>query len=516
MKRGETLPLNDITSVWAKTARRPRAKKLASDIETDVCIVGAGIAGLTLAYLLTKAGKSVVVLDDGKIASGMTEATSAHLSDAIDDRFTQIEKWHGERGAALAAESHCAAIDCIESIVEELDIDCDFARVNGYLFLAPEQKQQLLTAELEASQRAGLDAHLVPRPPISYDLGPAICYPNQARFHPLKYMVVLAKAIEAAGGRIYTNSHVDHAEGGKEAKAEVGNYTVRAGFIVVATNVPINDMFAMHTKQAPYMTYVIGASVPKGSVTDALYWDTLKAYHYVRIQPMVNVGGESSDEYDLLIIGGEDHKSGQASDTTKRHGRLEDWARERFPMMEEIKFTWAGQCMETVDGLAFIGRNPSDADNVFVVTGDSGMGLTHGTIAAMLLADLIQGKENAWETLYDPSRKPVWAAGEFAKENLNVAMQYTDWVAPSEVKTVEEIAFDSGAVLRRGLGRVAVYRDRNGKCHETTAACPHLGCVVHWNGAEKSWDCPCHGSRFDKLGKVINGPANIDLQPIDD
>jgi glycine/D-amino acid oxidase-like deaminating enzyme/nitrite reductase/ring-hydroxylating ferredoxin subunit len=516
MKRGDTLPLNDTSSVWAETVQRPRIKKLTSDADADVCIVGAGIAGLTLAYLLTKAGKSVVVLDDGMIASGMTEVTSAHLSDAIDDRFIQIEKWHGERGSALAAESHRAAIDCIEAIVDELDIDCDFARVNGYLFLAPEHEQELLKQELEASQRAGLDAHLVTRPPISYDLGPAICYPNQARFHPLKYLVGIAKAIEAAGGRIYTNSHVDHVEGGDDAKAEVGEYTVRASSIVVATNVPINDMLALHTKQAPYMTYVIGARVPKGSVTDALYWDTLKAYHYVRVQPMVDLDGKASNAYDLLIVGGEDHKSGQADDTTERHGRLETWARMRFPMMEEIEYTWAGQCMETVDGLAFIGRNPSDEENVFVVTGDSGMGLTHGTIAAMLLADLIQGKQNAWETLYDPSRKPIRAAGEFAKENLNVAIQYTDWVAPSEVKSVDEIAFGSGAVLRRGLTRVAVYRDEAGKCHETSAACPHLGCVVHWNGAEKSWDCACHGSRFDKLGKVINGPANINLSPIKD
>jgi Rieske Fe-S protein len=264
------------------------------------------------------------------------------------------------------------------------------------------------------------------------------------------------------------------------------------------------------------MTYVVGARVPKGSVTDALYWDTLKAYHYVRLQAIAKdddpIGHE---EHDLLIIGGEDHKSGQAHDTEDRHARLESWARARFPMMEDIEFTWGGQCMETIDGLAFIGRNPLDAENVFIATGDSGMGITHGTIAGILLTDLILGRRNSWATLYDPSRKTLRAAGNYAKEAINMAGQYLDWLTPGEVKSIREVEPGCGAVLRRGLSKVAVYRDEEGRAHELSAVCPHLGCIVHWNHAESSWDCPCHGSRFDKLGKVINGPANIDLPPTD-
>jgi nitrite reductase/ring-hydroxylating ferredoxin subunit len=215
-------------------------------------------------------------------------------------------------------------------------------------------------------------------------------------------------------------------------------------------------------------------------------------------------------------VGGEDHKSGQATDTLDRHARLEEWARERFPMMDDVVFNWAGQCMETIDGLAFIGRNPADEDNVFVVTGDSGMGITHGTIAGVLLTDLIQGKHNPWERLYDPSRKPVRAAVNFAKENLNVAAQYIDWATPSEVESVREIQPGCGAVLRRGMSKEAVYRDATGKCYHMSAVCPHLGCIVHWNAAEHSWDCPCHGSRFDRHGKVTNGPSNVDLPPLED
>jgi Rieske Fe-S protein len=275
-------------------------------------------------------------------------------------------------------------------------------------------------------------------------------------------------------------------------------------------------MVAIHTKQAPYMTYVVGVRIPKGSVTDALYWDTLEAYHYVRLQEMPTEGdGHHHHEYDLLIVGGEDHKSGQASDTTDRHSRLEAWARARFPMMEEVEFTWGGQCMETIDGLAFIGRNPMDKENVFIATGDSGMGITHGTIAGILLGDLILDRRNPWATLYDPSRKTVRAAGTFAKENLNVAARYLEWVTPGEVSSVREIDTGCGAVLRRGLKKVAIYRDEKGKPHELSAVCPHLGCIVHWNAAESSWDCPCHGSRFDPYGKVMNGPSNVDLEPAD-
>jgi glycine/D-amino acid oxidase-like deaminating enzyme/nitrite reductase/ring-hydroxylating ferredoxin subunit len=516
MKSHATLPLVDTQSAWAATSQRPRCSKLTTDVDADVCIVGAGIAGLTTAYLLTKAGKQVVVLEDGQIASGMTEVTTAHLSNAIDDRFTEIEKYHGERGSFLAAESHGAAISRIESIVDELEIDCDFTRLDGYLFLAPGQEHELLNREFAAAKRAGMKVQMIARAPISYNTGPAICFSDQARFHPLKYLSGLAAAIKDGGGRIYTNTHADHIEGGDEAKVEVGSNEVRADAIVVATNTPINDMFAIHTKQAPYMTYVIGARVPKGSVTDALYWDMLKFYHYVRLQPMHDADGNQSDDYDLLLVGGEDHKSGQADDTLERHARLESWARTRFPMIEDIEFTWGGQCMETIDGLAFIGRNPIDEENVFVATGDSGMGITHGTIAGMLLSDLILGKKNPWESLYDPSRKPVRAAVNFAKENLNVAAQYVDWATPSEVESAREIQPGSGAILRRGMSKVAVYRDGNGKCHEMSAACPHLGCIVHWNAAETSWDCPCHGSRFDKHGKVMNGPSNVDLSPLED
>ena len=276
---------------------------------------------------------------------------------------------------------------------------------------------------------------------------------------------------------------------------------------------------AIHTKQAAYMSYVIGAVVPRGAVARALYWDTLDPYHYVRIQPfspvasMTEQGG--AEEQDLLIVGGEDHKTGQAPAHSDPYALLEAWARERFPMIREVGFRWSGQVMETIDGLAFIGRNPLDQPNVFIVTGDSGMGITHGTIAGMLLTDMIIGRENPWATLYDPSRKPLRALDRFVKENLNVARQYGDWLTGGNVNSPAEIEAGEGAVIRHGLTKIAVYRDELGACHKCSAVCTHLGGIVHWNDAEKTWDCPCHGSRFDRLGGVLNGPANRDLGGVD-
>jgi len=479
----------------------------------DVCIVGAGIAGLTTAYLLTREGKSVLVLDDGPLAGGQTQQTTAHLSNAIDDRYTVVERIHGTEGARLAAESHTAAIDRIEAIIREEQIDCDFERLDGYLFTPPGESDDILVQELAAAHRAGLTGvERVPRAPLpGFDTGPCLKFPRQGQFDPLRYLRGLAPAIERRGGRICTWTHVDSINGGSPAEVRTqAGPVVKANAVVVATNVPINDLVVLHTKQAPYLTYVIGAVVPRGSIPHALYWDTLEMYHYVRLQRL-----HDNTEHEILIVGGEDHKTGQAEDPGQRYTCLEEWARKRFPMIQEIRYRWCGQVMETLDGLAFIGRNPLDEPNVFMATGDSGMGMTHGTIAGMLLTDLICGRENPWAGLYDPTRKPIGGARDFVEENINVALQYTDWLTGGDVSSEDEIPADSGAVLRRGLSKVAVYRDAQGELHEHSAVCTHLGCIVHWNDSDKTWDCPCHGSRFDCQGQVINGPANSNLAPIE-
>jgi nitrite reductase/ring-hydroxylating ferredoxin subunit len=286
---------------------------------------------------------------------------------------------------------------------------------------------------------------------------------------------------------------------------------VTAAAVVVATNTPVNDLLAIHTKQAAYQTYVIGARIPFRSVTRGLYWDTPDPYHYIRIETI----GKGANAHDVLIVGGEDHKTGQEDDANKRFTALERWTRHRFPMVEGIEYRWSGEVMEPIDGLAFIGRNPMDAKNVFIATGDSGNGMTHGTIAGILLTDLILERRNSWESIYEPSRITLKALPEFAKENLNVARQYADLVLAGDVESADEIKPGGGAIISRGLHKVAVYRDPQGEIHERSAVCPHLGCIVNWNSLENTWDCPCHGSRYDALGKVIQGPANSDLAEAD-
>jgi glycine/D-amino acid oxidase-like deaminating enzyme/nitrite reductase/ring-hydroxylating ferredoxin subunit len=495
-------------SIWAASAALPQFPPLEENAHVDVCVVGAGISGLTTAYMLARAGKRVTVIDDKPVAGGMTQMTTAHLTNQLDDRYFELEKLHGREAARLAADSHTSAIDRIETIVRQERIECDFARLDGYLFLAEGDTRDTLEQELVAAHRAGLRAvELLERAPFtSFDTGPCLRFPNQGQFHPLKYLAKLAEAIQHEGGRIFTGSHADAIEGGVPALVHAGKHVVTADAVVVATNVPVNDRVAIHTKQAPYMTYVIAARVEPGTVPKGLYWDTLDPYHYARLHSL------RGREY--LIVGGEDHKSGQADDTAERHGRLEAWARKRFPTMGPVEYAWAGQVMNSVDGLGFIGRNPLDADNVYVVTGDSGTGMTHGTIAGILLTDLILGRRNPWQKIYDPSRKPVGAAATFIKETTNMAAQFGDWLKPGEVSSPDEIPNGGGALLRDGRRMIAAYRDPDGELHEMSAVCNHLGCIVHWNAAESTWDCPCHGSRFDKFGKVFNGPANHDLTRI--
>ena len=396
-------------SFWQHTDNRPKPPSLLEDATAEVCIVGAGIAGLTTAYLLNRAGHSVIVLDDGPIAGGETGRTTAHLSNAIDRRYSSIEWQHGEKGAQLAAESHSKAIDEIEKIIATEGIDCDFERLNGYLFVPPDESTETLQRELKAARRAGLiEVSLLARAPLDwFDTGPCLCFPSQAQFHPLKYMTALAAAIEQRGGRIFTGSHVTKIEGGPTVSVRTNGPSVRSEYVVVATNTPVNDLVAIHTKQAAYRSYVVGARIPRASVTRALYWDTSDPYHYLRVHR------HSVQDKDLLLIGGEDHKTGQANDFAQRFWCLEEWATARFPMIESFDYHWSGQVMESVDGLAYIGANPMDAPNVFIATGDCGMGMTHGTIAGILLTELIRGHDHPWKPLYDPSRITVRAIAEF-------------------------------------------------------------------------------------------------------
>lgn len=505
-----TITSGDNVSFWIDSAPMISCNKPDQDIETEVLVIGGGIAGLTTAYNLLQKGKKVVLVEDGLIGSGETGRTTAHLSNALDDRYYEIENMLGEEAAALAAESHTAAIDEIEKNVISLGIDCSFKRVNGYLFLHPNDKEENLDKEYEATQRAGLQTFLSEDTPLiaGGENIRSLQFKNQGQFHILRYIKGLADAITNLGGVIYTEAH---AENISKKGAEVNGFTFSAEHIVVATNTPINDRVTMHTKQHAYRTYVIAGKILKGTLPYALWWDTgdlnskwvSQPYHYVRLENF-------DEKYDLLIAGGEDHKTGQADEEdipeVTRYEKLEEWTRKYFPMFDEVIYRWSGQVMEPVDSMGFMGKNPGD-DNIYIITGDSGNGMTHTTIGAMIISDIITGKKNKWEDLYSPSRISIKAAGDFFKEAGNMAAQYLDWIKATDLENTADLPAGEGGVLSSGLKKIAVYRDYDNTLTAFSAVCPHLGCIVKWNSDEKSFDCPCHGSRFAADGTVTNGPA---------
>lgn len=492
-------------SIWDAIEENEQLPVLKGRIEADVCIVGAGIAGLTAAYLLQKEGLSVAIADAWGIAKGETGRTTIHLTAMLDTRYYTLEALHGEENCRHLVSSHLSAIQRIEAIIREEHIDCQFMRVDGYLVAANPQDEEELKREMEAVNRAGLsDAALMTRLPLEeYRWNAAIRIPNQACMHATRYMQGLAQAFLRKGGQIFVNSPIKEVHGGEDAHviSEEGG-RIDAGAIFIATGAPVNDRVVMHTKQVPSRTYAIAVEMAKDAVPPMLIWDTETPYHYVRML--------KGREKDCLIVGGEDHQTGRPAHADERYGRLEQWTRERFLQAGAVTHRWSGQVLEPVDHIAYIGRNPMDDDNVYIATGTSGNGTTYGTIAGMLICDLIQDRENPWAELYNPARKPPLeyeSVKEYAKFNSHVLEHMADHLKGGKVASVEAIRPGEGAVMRRGVHKVAVYRDEQGKLHERSAVCTHLGCVVKWNAGEKSWDCPCHGSRFSPDGRVLNGPA---------
>ena len=514
-------------------------------ISVDVIIIGGGIAGLTTAYLLSKMNKTIAVVEDGFIASGETSRTTAHITHALDDRYYNIERIHGIEGARIVAESHTKAIELVESIVNEEKIDCEFERLSGYLFLDPTGNINSLHKEIDATHKAGIkETEIIQRAPLtSFNTGPCIKFPNQAQFHPLKYLQGLAEAIILNGGKIFTETHAEEIKSNSITTSE--GHSINAKKIIIATNAPIIDKVSkIYEKQEAYRTYVIGAKIKKNLIPKALYWDTgnhnsdnaVYPYHYVRIQTIE----DNNSDYDILIVGGEDHKTGNAFDIDKRYANLESWTRERFPI-EDIEYRWSGQVMEPKDSMAFIGKNPSNQNNnnnsnnnTFIATGDSGNGITHGTIAGIILADLIMERENSWSSLYDPSRKiktnfsnkqEQEQKDEKEKEKpvkeTKDEEKYSSSTNESENtsrKLITQLSNGEGTIIEDNNDNennnnqgnpLAVYKDNNGNLHIYSAVCTHMGCTLTWNQSELSFDCPCHGSRFSaESGKVINAPAN--------
>jgi glycine/D-amino acid oxidase-like deaminating enzyme/nitrite reductase/ring-hydroxylating ferredoxin subunit len=487
------------TSIWM-SQRLPEFTAPLRD--ADVVIVGAGIAGLSIAYTLAERGTSVLVLDHGP-GGGQTARTSAHLASALDDRYYRLRDHFGVEGARLAAASHTAAIAHIERLARGMD--CGFQRVPGYLFAAGRGGHLELEREHEAAREAGLDVTIEAAAPLPFETGPALCFADQAEFHPLAYLRGLADRIVALGGRIHSHINVTEIISGDRPEVALATgAVVRARAVVDATGMGISSRFDIPIRTAAYRSYVLALGIPHREIPSALFWDTDDPYHYIRI---------ASDEHgrEVVLIGGADHRVGQG-DPERAWQTLEAWARPRFPDAGEIVARWSGQISEPADGLALIGAMP-DQPNVYIVTGDSGNGLTHGTIAGQLIPALIRGEDHPWTELYAPARTRRHGLGTLLHEAVSSNLPFKDWIAPADAGSIEDIEPGHGATVRRGVHLLAVYKDPEGTCHVSSARCPHLSGAVRWNDAEQAWECPVHGSRFDAHGHVLNGPCSTDLAP---
>jgi len=488
-------------SLWMDIQAAPDARKLGRDGSADTVVVGSGIAGLSTAYELSGQGQTVLVLDRGAIGGGMTARTTAHLTANNDDGFHAMVQRRGADLSRVFYESQEAAITRIETIQKAESIACDFRRVDGFLFPGPKTKASEIDDEREATEQAGMPIEEVTGLPFKgHGSTRALRYPNLATFHPTKYLRGLAQCIRARGGTLYANTPVIGVEESSEGVVieTATGHKLRAKHAVIATNSPINDRVALHSKQAPYRSYAMALDLPRGALPDALYWDMLDPYHYVRIHP----GAES----DHLIVGGADHKSGEADDAEVRYEALEAWIRNLVPALGRVTHRWSGQILDTIDYSSFSGRNPGNK-NVYVHTGDSGQGITHGVVGSLIIASAIMQGRELWQELYAPDRKTASALGTFISENITAVKNFAEYVAPAEVGSYNEIKRGEGKIVRDGLKKVAAYRDKNGRLHAFSAACTHLGCHLHWNSFEQCWDCPCHGSHFGVDGAVLNGPA---------
>jgi glycine/D-amino acid oxidase-like deaminating enzyme/nitrite reductase/ring-hydroxylating ferredoxin subunit len=482
--------------LWESDVERPRYPRLDEDnLHVDVAIVGGGITGITAATLLKAAGKRVAVIEARRIASGVTGGTTAHLTAALDTRYHELESKFGKDGARLAAESSSEAIDLVAALAGTLPGRADFEWLPGYLFTENDGDVAGLKKELEAARRAGLSVEHA-QVPLPFVTKGGIRFERQAQFHPLAYVEALASALPGAGSHVFEQSRVIAIDEGEPCKIYLEHGAVlSAERVILATHTPLN-LLLLETKIAQYRSYVV--SGPVEQAPHGLFWDTADPYHYIRAQ---RVGDRQH-----LIVGGEDHKTGKAKDEREPFATLETYAGRVG--LRHIERHWSAQVVEPVDGLPFIGKNAL-SDRVYVATGFSGNGMTFGTLAAQILADACFDKPNRFAELYAATRvKPLASLATFLGENVDFPMHIlSDRLHPPDVKSMDEIEPGQGKTVRLNGERLAVYRDATGALSACSAVCTHLGCHVKFNEAEKTWDCPCHGSRFSSQGEVLDGPA---------
>jgi glycine/D-amino acid oxidase-like deaminating enzyme/nitrite reductase/ring-hydroxylating ferredoxin subunit len=496
------------TPFWIDSTAMPRFPRLDRNLTVDVLVVGGGITGLTAAYLLNGAGLSVALLERTRCAEIDTGHTSAHLTMVTDVRLTDLAKNFGRDHAQAVWDAGLAAIAQIDDIVRDEGIYCAFEWVPGYLHApfndASRNDRSQFEEESATATDLGFDAEVVDKVPLVGGAG--IRYEDQARFHPRRYLAGVARALSERGGQIFEHSAADEFSD-KPLTVKSNGHTIDCGYVVIATHTPLVGNTSMasatlfQTKLALYSSYAVGGRAAKGAVPDALLWDTADPYHYFRIEP--------HRDHDFVIFGGEDHKTGQATDTNACFQRLTKTLSALLPQID-VTHRWSGQVIETPDGLPYIGET---AERQFAATGFSGNGMTFGTLAGMMAADRVLGRSNPWSELFDTGRTKIRGGlWNYIRENKDYPYYLIrDRFAGAEGRSLRTVKRRAGKVLNIDGKDVAVYRDETGATTQRSAVCTHMGCIVDWNEAERTWDCPCHGSRFRPDGRVISGPAESPL-----
>ena len=505
MQKGKGMEkMGKLKSFWVVNTPDTNFDILKKGLSTDVAILGAGIAGITSALLLKEAGLSVALIEAGKVIKDVTANTTAKITAAHNVIYSNLESHFGKEGAHIYGEANQKSIDKIESIVKKRNIDCDFRRLPCYIYSENTDEQDMLKKEAEAAADAGLQAIYTETSPLPFEIAGTIHYKNQAEFHPRKYLLNLIENIPGNGSYVFENTRALTVKEGDTNEVVTDKGSIKAGNVIVATHFPIYDPGHLYSKMYPNMSYALGMYLnepfPKGM--------------YVSTQPTVTYRSAPSDKGDIVIVSGANHKVGHEPDTVESYKKLEKHTLDHFDV-KSIDYHWSTQDNITIDNVPYIGKIESKSDSVYVATGFMKWGMTNGTVAGMILSDLILGNENQWSSFFDPSRSmpPLESTKEFIGTNVDVFKELLEskLSRPSSMD-LSMLKKGEGSILTVKGKKVAVSRDKNGKLHILSSPCTHMGCQVRWNKAEMTWDCPCHGSRFNYEGKVIHGPALVNLK----
>lgn len=496
-------------SIWQRSleARIPGTADINQDHQIyDTLIVGAGITGVTTALMLQKAGQRCLIVEARNIAFGTTGGTTAHLNTFFDATYPEIEHDFGTEAAKLVAQGGKEAISIVKGFVENLNIDCDFEYKTGWLYSQSEKESKELNDILESAQEAGVDVGVAAQNGVPIVCDQVIAFENQAQFHPLKYLQALVKEFKSLGGVLIEGNRIQKSsfnDGIHTAEAELGSF--RARNLFYATHIP-PGVNLLSFRCAPYRSYVLGARLRDDNYPEGLSYDMQEPYHYLRTHVI--------DGQKYLIVGGEDHKTGHG-DPVKSFENLRDYTESYFNI-ESIDYQWSAQYYSSVDGLPYIGKLPGVTEDIYVATGFNGNGMTFGTLSAKVISDLILENESAYSGLFDPARmKPIAGFTEFVKENVDVAWRFVaDRFSAEDMPSLQDLEPGQGMVTVYGDDQVAIYKDELGNITALNPVCTHAGCIVHFNDAEQSWDCPCHGGRYDLTGKVLTGPPTKNLESV--